>query len=136
MSGFKHIEEEISRYIIPRYRRVCEIGVGRNFHAAQQIHGSGLDIFCTDIISFPDETPVPYIVDSVFSPTHSLYTGVDLIYAVRPHEEMITALISLARSVHCDLIVYHLGFERFFGAEIIPDTSVPLFFYHKKQISK
>jgi len=134
MSGFKHIEEEISKHIIPRYHRVCEIGVGRNFHAAERIHGSGLEIFCTDIISFPDETPVPYIIDSIFSPTHSLYTGIDLIYAIRPHEEMITALISLARLVNCDLIVYHLGFERFFGAEIIADTAVPLFFYYKKRI--
>jgi len=132
MSGFKHIEEEISRYIIPRFHRVCEIGVGRNFHAAEQIQTAGLEIFCTDILSL-DETPVPYIVDSLFSPTLSLYTDLDLIYAVRPHEEMITALISLAKSVNCDLIVYHLGFERFFGAEIIPDTRVPLFFYHKKR---
>ena len=132
MSGFKHIEEGISRYIIPRYQHVCEVGVGRNFHVAQQIHNAGRKIFCTDIISFPDETPVPYMIDSVFSPTYSLYTDVDLIYAVRPHEEMITALISLARFVDCDLIVYHLGFERFLGAEIISDAGVPLFFYHKK----
>ena len=134
MSGFKHIEKEISRYIIPRYHRVCEIGVGRNFHTAQQIHAAGLEIFSTDIIPYPDEMPVPYHIDSIFSPTLSLYMGVDLIYAIRPHEEMIAALISLAGSVHCDLIVYHLGFERFFGAKIIPDASVPLFFYHRKSI--
>jgi uncharacterized UPF0146 family protein len=132
MSGFKHIEEGISRYIIPRYHRVCEIGVGQNFHVAQQIHNAGRKIFCTDIIPCLDEIPVPYMIDSVFTPTYSLYIDIDLIYAVRPHEEMIAALISLARLVDCDLIVYHLGFERFLGAEIISQAEIPLFFYYKR----
>ena len=132
MSGFKHIEDAISKYIIPRYHHVCEIGIGHNFHAAQQIHDAGCKIICTDIISFQSEPPVPYFIDSVFSPTLSLYTGIELIYAVRAHEEMITALISLATAVNCDLIVYHLGFERFVGAEIIQGAEVPLFFYHRK----
>ncbi|MDR2855028.1 MAG: hypothetical protein LBV40_02580 [Methanomicrobiales archaeon] len=136
MSGFKHIEESISRYIIPHYHRICEIGVGQNFHVAKQIHNAGRKIFCTDIIQFLDETPVPYIVDSVFSPTYSLYKNIDLIYAVRPHEEMIAALTSLARFIDCDLIVYHLGFERFSGAEIIPQAEIPLFFYYKRSILK
>jgi uncharacterized UPF0146 family protein len=132
MSGFKHIEESISRYIIPRYHHVCEIGVGQNFHVAQQIQNAGRKIFCTDIIPFLGGISVSYMIDSVFSPTYSLYTDLDLIYTVRPHEEMITALISLARFVDCDLIVYHLGFERFSGAEIIPQAEIPLFFYYKR----
>ena len=133
MSGFKHIEDAISRYIIPRYHHICEIGIGQNFHTAQQIQNAGCNIFCTDIISFQNEPPVSYCIDSVFIPTHSLYAGIELIYAIRPHEEMITALVSLATSINCDLIVYHLGFERFVGAEIIQGAEVPLFFYHKKK---
>jgi uncharacterized UPF0146 family protein len=131
MSALKHIEKGICQYIIPRYTRVCEIGVGQNFFAAQEIKKAGVAIFCTDVVEQKTHTTYdpPFFIDSVFSPRYSLYEGVELIYAIRPHEEMISALISLAAKVGSDLIVYHLGFEKFDGAVIIPGTSVPLFFY-------
>jgi len=133
MGRHKHIERFIGEYIAKNYRKVAEIGVGRNFEAARIIREAGRSIFCTDIRSV-DKGLWPHVTeDDIFSPDMALYRGLDLIYSIRPAEEMIPPMISLARAVDCDLLVYHLGFEGHGdGGEII-ECGVVLHRYHARQ---
>jgi uncharacterized UPF0146 family protein len=133
MGGHKHIERAIGAYIASHYHSAAEIGVGNNFEAALFLLKEGRRIFCTDIKQ-PEETyGVPFVIDDLFSPDQTLYRDVDLIYAIRPGEEMIPALIALTHQVDCDLIVYHLGFEGFGGRGEIIDCGVILYRYYKGQ---
>ncbi len=131
MGGHKHIERTIGAYIASHYRSAAEIGVGNNFETARFLCRKGMRIICTDIRQ-PEETfGIPFIIDDLFSPDDLLYRDVDLIYAIRPGEEMVAALIDLAVRTSSDLIVYHLGFEGCSGGGDIIDCGVILRQYHK-----
>jgi uncharacterized UPF0146 family protein len=133
MDAYKHIERQIGEYIAARYRSVVEVGVGRNFDAAWIISDAGVTILCTDIKAPATDPGVPFVEDDLYSPDLSLYQGADLIYSLRPAIEMVPPLIDLAKTVGCDLLVYHLGFETYGdGGETI-DCGVILHRYVKAQ---
>lgn len=133
MGAHKHIERCIGAFIASRYRSAAEVGAGNNFVAAAILKDSGVKVFCTDIQRPQTAPDIPFFIDDIFSPNISLYQGVDVVYSVRPGEEMIPALIRLARDLDIDLVVYHLGFEGYDrGGEII-ECGVTLHRYHKSQ---
>jgi uncharacterized UPF0146 family protein len=133
MGGHKHIERCIGACIASRYRSAGEVGVGDNFTAAETIRNSGGNVFCTDVL-WPRPAPdLPFYIDNIFSPDIRLYQDVEVIYSVRPGEEMVPALIRLARYLDVDLVVYHLGFEGYGRGGEILDCRVPLHRYHKSQ---
>jgi len=111
MSGYKHIETEIARYIVWRYHSAVETGAGENLHAAHLLFRAGVLKRCTDIVVPKKMLFIPYVYDDVFSPQLSLYSDCECIYAIRPVEEMIPCLIRLAQAIGVDLLIYHLGFE-------------------------
>jgi len=113
MGSYKHIETCIGEYIGNHYTNIVEIGIGKNTDAARIIHTTGARIRSVDIRSVPVPEWLPFTIDDVFKPDISLYKGADLIYAIRPAIEMIPPLITLARKINCDLLVYHLGFEMY-----------------------
>ncbi|TAJ44602.1 UPF0146 family protein [Methanofollis fontis] len=118
--AYKHIEACFGEYIARNYHNVIEIGVGQNAAVAERCVRAGLRVRATDIREPPLIPGVEVRRDDVFTPEHSWYAGADLIYAVRPGVEMIPPLIDLARSLRCDLIVYHLGNEVYLdGGEVI-----------------
>jgi uncharacterized UPF0146 family protein len=133
MGAHKHIERCIGACIASRSRSAAEIGVGNNFITAATIRNSGVRVFCTDI-QMPRTAPdIPFFIDDIFSPDTSLYKDIEVLYSVRPGEEMMPALVRLARDLDVDLLVYHLGFEGYGrGGEII-DCRVTLHCYHKSQ---
>jgi hypothetical protein len=131
--GYKHIETRIGEYLILHYRRAIEVGVGKNFRAAEILHNAGKLVLTMDVKGQPVPFGIPFRVDDIFLPDMHIYENADLIYAIRPAIEMIPPLIVVARAVNCDLIVYHLGFESFGdGGEII-DTGVLLHRYFQRQ---
>lgn len=133
MAGLKRIERCIAEYIIGNYGNVAEVGVGENPDAALLIRDAGIPVFCTDFRNLPPVPGLKIVKDDIFSPDLPLYNGVDLIYSIRPHEEMIPPLIRLAKEVDCDLLVYHLGFECCGdGGELI-ECGVVLHRYHRGQ---
>jgi hypothetical protein len=133
MGAHKYIERTIGAWIASRYRSAAEVGVGENDVAARTILAAGGKIICTDIREPERPLAVPIIIDDIYSPDTAFYEGIEVIYAIRPAEEMVPALIALARRLNCDLIVYHLGFEIYGdGGEII-DCGVVLHRYHKCQ---
>lgn len=129
MSGYKHIETVIARYIAGRYRSVIEIGAGSNLHAARLLFRAGILTRCSDISLPIGILSVPYVYDDVINPNLSFYSGSDCIYSIRPTEEMIPSLIRLANTVHSDLLIYHLGFEGTDRPAPVTGCDVPLHNY-------
>jgi uncharacterized UPF0146 family protein len=120
MSRDKHIERCIGEYIARHYRKAVEIGVGSNTVAARILRDAGVDIRCTDIRPQEQAGEIPILQDDICAPDLAIYEHANLLYAIRPGEEMMAPLIALARRVNADLIVYHLGFECYGdGGEII-----------------
>lgn len=131
MVGYKHIERCIGSYIRERYFAPVEIGIGANHDAACLLRDAGRAVRCTDLRAIVPPEGVPFLRDDIFSPFVTFYAGADLLYAIRPAEEMIPPMIALARILDCDLLVYHLGFESFGdGGEVI-DCGVLLHRYHR-----
>ncbi|MGA2935410.1 MAG: UPF0146 family protein [Methanomicrobiales archaeon] len=133
MGPYKRIERLIGEYIGRNYRCAVEIGVGENLVAARIIRDAGVSIRCTDIRPLPSEPGIPIVKDDIFSPTEGLYSGADLLYAIRPGVEMVPPLIALAERTGADLLVYHLGNEIYgTGGELI-DCGVILHRYHYRE---
>ncbi|HNX16892.1 MAG TPA: UPF0146 family protein [Methanoregula sp.] len=132
MDGYKHIEHCVGEYIAAHYRNPVEIGIGKNPSAAQCIHEAGIRVRATDIhpVQLPDW--LSFTRDDIFSPDISSYEGADVLYAVRPAEEMIPPMIALAKKLDCDLVVYHLGFESYGNGGKIIDCGVPLHCYYRR----
>ncbi len=133
MAGLKHIERCIAGYIARNYRSAAEIGIGENPDAALMLKERGMAVLCTDTRSVTLPPGIRFLRDDISSPDTAQYRGIDLLYSIRPHEEMIPSLIRLAKDIDCDLLVYHLGFEGFGdGGELI-DCGVILHRYHRSQ---
>ena len=113
MGSYKHIETCIGEYLVNQYTNAVEVGIGKNLTVARILHETGLSIRCTDVNDVQVPEWLTFRIDDIFSPDISYYKGVDLIYAIRPAIEMIPPLITLARTINCDLLVYHLGFESY-----------------------
>jgi len=103
------IETIVGHYIKNNYRSAVEVGFGGKTIAAKILQDAGIPILCTDVHSYPD-LDVPSVVDDCVEPVLSYYRA-EVIYAIRPGNEIVPALIELAKKVGADLIVYHLGFE-------------------------
>jgi len=132
MDGYKHIEACVGDYIAKNYSRAVEIGIGRNTTAAEIIHAAGRLLLCTDVRKFSAsrEAGLLFSIDDVFAPFLPVYKNPDVIYAIRPANEMIPSLILLAEALDCDLVVYHLGFETYGNGGEVIDCGVLLHRYH------
>ena len=132
MAGYKHIEHCVGAYIAAHYQHPVEAGIGNNPDAAQCIHDAGLPVRAIDVRSCSLPEWLPFARDDIFEPDISLYAGADVLYAVRPAEEMIPPLIDLARRVNCDLVVYHLGFETYGDGGTVIKCGVKLHCYYRR----
>ena len=132
MGSYKHIETCIGEYIAKHYTNTVEVGIGKNTEAARILLDAGVRVRCTDIKEYyRPRHGSALLIDDVFSPDISLYKGADVIYAIRPAIEMIPPLLALARTINCDLIVYHLGFESYGNGGEKIDCGVLLHRYYK-----
>lgn len=111
MDEYKHIEACIGNYIAEKYKFAIEIGIGSNTKTADIILNSGKSIRCTDVKQGLPIKHLDFIIDDIFNPNIVLYEKADVIYSIRPALEMIPPMISLAKQINADLLIYHLGFE-------------------------
>ena len=132
MGDYKHIETCIGEYIARTYTRAIEIGIGKNYEAAKQVGAAGNLMLVTDIRDVAVPGSLRFARDDIFSPKISLYQGADAIYSVRPAIEMIPPLIALAKTINCDLVVYHLGFESWGNGGEKIDCGVILHRYYRR----
>lgn len=127
------IERAVGNYIKDHYHSAVEVGFGGKTVAAEIVSAAGIPILCTDVHSYPECSSVSAVVDDCVEPRYDLYEGADVIYAIRPGVEIVSALIELAKRVNADLIIYHLGFEIYMsGGEVIEYEGVQLHRYVKK----
>lgn len=132
MGEHKHIETCIGTYIAAHYGSAVEIGIGKNTVAAQIIRDAKKQIRCTDIRkTIPDKT-LNFFIDDVFEPEIDIYSGAEVIYAIRPAIEMVPPSISLAQRINADLLVYHLGFEVYKDGGEMLDCGVVLHRYYSR----
>jgi uncharacterized UPF0146 family protein len=131
MGSYKHIETCIGEYIAKHYTNPVEVGIGKNMDAARILVDTGARVRSTDVKDIIVPEWLCFTIDDVFSPDISLYKGADVIYAIRPAIEMIPPLLALARTINCDLIVYHLGFECYGNGGERIDCGVLLHRYYK-----
>jgi len=131
MGSYKHIETCIGEYIAKHYTRTVEVGIGKNTETACMLLDSGASVRCIDVMDVEVPERLCFALDDIFSPDISLYEGADLIYAIRPAIEMIPPLLSIARTINCDLIVYHLGFESYGNGGEKIECGVLLHRYYK-----
>src|SRR5665647_453757 len=131
MGSYKHIETCIGEYIAKNYNNTVEVGIGKNTEAIRILLDAGSRVRCTDVREVTLPEWLCFTIDDVFSPDISLYKGADVIYSIRPAIEMIPPLLALARTINCDLIVYHLGFESYGNGGEIIDCGVLLHRYFK-----
>jgi len=138
MGSYKHIETAAGRYIAGNYHRAVEVGIGRNTVAAELVSGAGALMRCTDVKDLEHPAHFRFVKDDIFEPDISLYQGADVIYAIRPGIEMVPPLMDLARQINADLLVCHLGFERYGdGGETI-DCGVVLhrYYWHSEPVKE
>jgi len=131
MGSYKHIETCIGEYIAKHYTRTVEVGIGKNTETACMLLDSGASVRCIDVMDVEVPERLCFALDDIFSPDISLYEGADLIYAIRPAIEMIPPLLAIARTINCDLIVYHLGFESYGNGGEKIECGVLLHRYYK-----
>lgn len=133
MCQYKRIERSIGEYLAGRYTRAVEVGIGNNPDAARLVAAAGALALCTDIRPGIRHDGLTVVVDDIFEPDIRLYTGADLIYAIRPGVEMVPPLIALARRIDSDLLIYHLGCEIYEdGGEVLDCGPVLLHRYHRR----
>lgn len=133
MGGYKHIEKSIGAYVAGHYQHAVEIGVGQNTDAARVLFDAGVPVRATDVRNLSQPDWLTFFVDDVFDPDIARYNSADVLYAIRPAEEMVPPLIALAQRLDCDLIVYHLGFELFGNGGERIDCGVILHRYYRRQ---
>jgi len=122
------IEITVGEYIKNHYHSAVEVGFGGKTIAAEILFAAGIPVICTDVHSY--NSKIPSVVDDCVEPNYSIYQNAEVIYAIRPGIEIVPALITLAKKVGADLIIYHLGFEIYMdGGKVIETNGVQLHQY-------
>lgn len=116
---------DFSEYIIANYgkaSRIVEVGVGGFTVVAFTLKEHlNLDIVMTDIKPYANIT-----VDDITDPDLEIYRDADLIYSIRPPEELQQHIIRVAEYVGADLIIKPLSSEF-----IVHDKTMKLVNYKK-----
>lgn len=111
---YAHRYEGLVEYIARNYRNAVEIGIGHFPDVAYALLEKGIQVFATDVKPYRYRG-LKVIVDDVTMPDLSLYTAIDLLYALRPPPELVPYIKQLARMVSADLIVKPLSSEYLSG---------------------
>lgn len=105
-----HAYQGLVDYIALQYRWVAEIGIGHWADVASALTQRDVSVIATDTKSCPHDG-LKVIVDDVTKPDLSLYTGVELLYSLRPPPELVPYMSLLAEAISADLIVKPLASE-------------------------
>lgn len=101
--------KDLAEYIHQNYKRPIEVGVGHRPEVAEILEQRGLPIRTTDIRW---RTAPGFTLDDVTQPQLDVYQGADLIFSIRPPEEIWIPLARLAQKVNADLIIRPLASEQ------------------------
>lgn len=102
--------EGIFDYIVSGYDSAVEIGIGHYPDVGLALLKKGIHVFATDIIPFHHDG-IEIFVDDISHPDLSLYSGIQIMYAIRPPLELVPYMKRVAKEVNADLIVKLLSSE-------------------------
>jgi len=104
--------EIIAKYIAENYSgKVIEVGIGRNWTAAQILAERGFEVIAVDILDMKSNGKIKYFIDDVTNPDLEIYRNANLIYSIRPPVELYPHIIKLAKIVGADCLIRPLGNE-------------------------
>ncbi len=106
------IWEDFSEYIINNYKnskKIVEVGVGKVLEPGEILKKklSNTEIKLVDLYPANDEI----IQDDITNPNDEIYENSDLIYSIRPPEELQKDIINLSKKYDCDVIIKPLFTE-------------------------
>lgn len=106
------IWKNFTEYIINNYsssQKIVEVGVGKILEPSEILKKKlpSTDIKCVDI--YPANKTV--IKDDITHPTDSIYENSDLIYSIRPQEELQKDIVNLGLKYNTDIIIKPLFTE-------------------------
>jgi uncharacterized UPF0146 family protein len=114
-------------YISDRYDCVAEIGIGHFPDVALALAKRGVHVFATDVKPF-EHCGFRVVLDDITQPDLHLYTGLDLIYSLRPPPELVPHMNLLARTLSADLVIKPLASE-YPGGRLTRHTSSTFFLW-------
>ncbi|MCS7119002.1 MAG: UPF0146 family protein [Archaeoglobaceae archaeon] len=94
---------QIADFIAERYRKVAEIGIGRNTTIAELLRERGVKVIATDIM--PVTKSFEFYIDDILNPRIEIYNGVELVYSIRPPPELFSAIRGLAKMINADCLI-------------------------------
>ncbi len=100
----------LADYIANTYHCAAEIGIGHFPDIGLALLEKGLRVFATDIKPFV-YNGLDVFADDVTDPDLSLYTGIEIVYSVRPPPELVPYMKRLSRQILADMIVKPLHSE-------------------------
>ncbi len=120
--------EGLVEYIAEKYNNTVEIGIGYFPDVAFALLKKGMRIVATDVRPF-QYNGLKVILDDITNPDLSVYSGIDLIYSLRPPPELVPYMEQLARTLSTDLIVKPLSSE-YIGGQIIRYENTTFFIWN------
>ncbi len=120
--------EGLVEYIAEKYNNTVEIGIGYFPDVAFALLKKGVRNLATDVRPF-QYNGLKVILDDITNPDLSVYSGIDLIYSLRPPPELVPYMEQLARTLSTDLIVKPLSSE-YIGGQIIRYENTTFFIWN------
>ena len=107
-----NVWSNLIEYISSNYtnsKKIVEVGVGRVLEPSNLLKKSltSCEIILVDI--YPANSSV--IIDDITNPTGNIYEKADLIYSIRPPEELQKDVLNLGIKFGCDVIIKPLFTE-------------------------
>ena len=123
-----HRYEGLVNYIGARYHSAAEIGIGHFPDVAFVLLQRGVRIFATDIKTFQYEG-LKVMIDDIMKPDLSLYIGLDLVYSLRPPQELVSYMVQLAKKLSTDLIIKPLSSD-YLGGQLVRHRDTAFFIWN------
>jgi hypothetical protein len=125
LPDYKDFAEYIALHY-PEAGKIVEVGVGREFSVVEELKKRlRAKIITVDIKGKPT------VKDDVTSPRLELYTGAELIYAIRPNPELYPYLLRIARKVKADLIIRPFSLDPPFKEGKLVNYKASTFYVYK-----
>ena len=119
----------LSDYMAVTYHCAAEIGVGHFPDVGLNLLKKGLRVFATDVKPFLYDG-LDVFVDDVTHPDLSLFTGVEIVYSVRPPLELVPYMERLSKQVLADLAVKPL-YSEYPGWQLTGTGKVAFFLWRR-----
>lgn len=121
----------LAEFIAKRYRRVAEIGIGKNTTVAEFLKSKGVFVIATDVREVA--TTVEFYIDDVLNPKVEIYKDIELVYSIRPPPELLPAIKKLSKILNADCIVKPL-YGDYYDGDLVNYKGVNFYLWKRNSI--